>query len=77
MRVELTDSTPGPTAALVAVLAAYVVGSLTIPFWVPIVKRLTGDCGVLWVRGARVRAFASAVPLRAALARAGGRCSRC
>ena len=30
-------------------LAAYVGVSLTIPFWVPIVKRLSGDCGVFWV----------------------------
>lgn len=32
-----------------SILALYVVTSLTIPFWVPIVKRLTGDCGVFWV----------------------------
>ena len=51
MRTEshATD-TPSPTATLTAsLLALYVVVSLTIPFWVPIVKRLTGDCGVFWV----------------------------
>lgn len=31
-------------------LAAYVGVSLTIPLWVPIVKQLTGDCGLFWVR---------------------------
>ena len=32
-----------------SILALYVVTTLTIPFWVPILKRLTGDCGVFWV----------------------------
>lgn len=35
--------------AITLALATYVGVSLTIPFWVPIVKRLTGDCGVFWV----------------------------
>ena len=30
-------------------LALYVVTSLTIPFWVPILKRVVGDCGIFWV----------------------------
>ena len=30
-------------------LALYVVTSLTIPFWVPILKRVIGDCGMYWV----------------------------
>ena len=37
------------SAILTLALAAYVGVSLTIPFWVPIVKRLSGDCGVFWV----------------------------
>lgn len=32
-----------------SILALYVTTTLTIPFWVPILKRLTGDCGVFWV----------------------------
>ena len=36
--------------ALYGLVLAYVFGTLTIPLWVPIVKRLTGDCGVFWVR---------------------------
>ena len=31
------------------ILILYVAVSLTIPFWVPILKRLSGDCGVFWV----------------------------
>ena len=34
---------------LACVVFLYVGVSLTIPLWVPIVKRLTGDCGVFWV----------------------------
>ncbi|KAL1496148.1 hypothetical protein AB1Y20_014767 [Prymnesium parvum] len=34
---------------LCALLFVYVVSTLTIPLWVPIVKRFTGDCGVFWV----------------------------
>ena len=37
------------TVALYALLAVYVVVSLTIPFWVPIVQRHTGARGVYWV----------------------------
>ena len=40
------DST---SLTLTLALAAYVGVSLTIPFWVPIVKRLSGDCGLFWV----------------------------
>ena len=34
---------------LPTLLGVYVVTSLTIPFWVPIVKRITGHSGVFWV----------------------------
>tara|TARA_B110001452_G_scaffold232760_1_gene210226 strand:- start:1217 stop:1450 length:234 start_codon:yes stop_codon:yes gene_type:complete len=36
--------------ALYSVIALYFVVSLTIPFWVPILKRVSGECGVFWVR---------------------------
>ena len=35
--------------ALYVIVAAYFAVSLTIPFWVPIVKRLLGESGVFWV----------------------------
>jgi hypothetical protein len=35
--------------ALYAVLGLYVGVSLTIPLWVPILQKLTGQCGVFWV----------------------------
>uniref|UniRef100_A0A7S0ITW9 Uncharacterized protein n=1 Tax=Calcidiscus leptoporus TaxID=127549 RepID=A0A7S0ITW9_9EUKA len=34
---------------LYAVLALYVLVSLTIPFWVPILQKTAGHCGVYWV----------------------------
>jgi len=34
---------------LSSLVLLYVGCTLTIPLWVPIVKRLTGDCGVFWV----------------------------
>lgn len=34
---------------LYAVLGLYVGVSLTIPLWVPILQKLTGQCGVFWV----------------------------
>jgi hypothetical protein len=37
------------SCTITAILVLYVVTSLTIPFWVPILKRFTGDCGVFWV----------------------------
>jgi len=37
-------------AALYAVVGLYVTVSLTIPLWVPILQKLTGQCGVFWVR---------------------------
>lgn len=46
------------TPVLTAVLGVYVVTSLTIPFWVPIVKRITGDSGVFWVNGRSSAPFA-------------------
>ena len=60
--VDLAPSPSAPTSswgisddptslAVTITLAAYVGVSLTIPFWVPIVKKMSGDCGVFWVRG--------------------------
>ncbi len=34
---------------LYVVIALYFMVSLTIPFWVPILKRTLGECGVFWV----------------------------
>lgn len=51
--MSLLEGVPRPemdeSVLLTAVLVLYVVTSLTIPFWVPILKRVTGDCGVFWV----------------------------
>ena len=54
MRADSDDSEADASTSLVVTvcLAAYVFVSLTIPYWVPIVKRFTGDCGVYWVRAA-------------------------
>ena len=41
----------GTGLALSSLVIVYVGVSLTIPLWVPIVKRLTGDCGIFWVSG--------------------------
>ena len=47
------EAAEDPTSMVITLcLTAYVVVSLTIPYWVPIVKRLSGDCGVYWVRPA-------------------------
>ena len=46
---SLRADAEGETVALYALLAVYVVVSLTIPFWVPIVQRHTGARGVYWV----------------------------
>ena len=45
-------------------LAAYVGVSLTIPFWVPIVKRHTGNCGVYWVRARAAAVRGKGLPKR-------------
>ena len=50
-------------------LLLYIGGTLTIPLWVPIVKRLTGDCGVFWVSAtplfvAKTRTCSSSPPRR-------------
>ena len=50
----LSSVLPPPSElALYSVITLYFVVSLTIPFWVPILKRVSGECGVFWVRACR------------------------
>jgi len=47
--LDTLSSLATPEVALYVLIAAYFAVSLTIPFWVPIVKRLLGESGVFWV----------------------------
>ena len=47
--LDALSSLATPEVALYVLIAAYFAVSLTIPFWVPIVKRLLGESGVFWV----------------------------
>jgi len=46
---DTAEGDTGVVRALYVVLAAYVLVSLTIPFWVPLLQKLAGNCGVYWV----------------------------
>ena len=50
MILDVTGYGDATAIILYAVLSLYVLVSLTIPFWVPILQKTAGHCGVYWVR---------------------------